>query len=87
MRRRLGVTEIILLKSIKKNEKSTVNHELVRNNELSVPVIILKKDFCLQNEEKKICGLGWIIFIPVIFQKHRKNCECCPGHYMSTSVY
>ena len=19
--------------------------------------------------------------------KHRKNCECCPGHYMSTSVY
>ena len=20
-------------------------------------------------------------------QKHRKNCECCPGHYLSTSVY
>ena len=19
--------------------------------------------------------------------KHRKNCECCPGHYLSTSVY
>ena len=21
------------------------------------------------------------------FPKHRKNCECCPGHYLSTSVY
>ena len=21
------------------------------------------------------------------FKKHRKNCECCPGHYLSTSVY
>ena len=21
------------------------------------------------------------------FRKHRKNCECCPGHYLSTSVY
>ena len=20
-------------------------------------------------------------------EKHRKNCECCPGHYLSTSVY
>ena len=20
-------------------------------------------------------------------RKHRKNCECCPGHYLSTSVY
>ena len=20
-------------------------------------------------------------------KKHRKNCECCPGHYLSTSVY
>ena len=20
-------------------------------------------------------------------RKHRKNCKCCPGHYMSTSVY
>ena len=19
--------------------------------------------------------------------KHRKNCECCPGYYLSTSVY
>ena len=22
-----------------------------------------------------------------ISKKHRKNCECCPGHYLSTSVY
>ena len=21
------------------------------------------------------------------FKKHRKNCECCPGQYLSTSVY
>ena len=20
-------------------------------------------------------------------KKHRKKCECCPGHYLSTSVY
>ena len=24
---------------------------------------------------------------PSCFRKHRKNCECCPGHYLSTSVY
>ena len=70
MRRRVGVSEIILLKSIIRTEKSKVNHELVRGNELSVPVMILKKGFCLQNEEKKICGLGWIISIPVVFQKN-----------------
>ena len=23
----------------------------------------------------------------VLKMKHRKNCECCPGHYLSTSVY
>ena len=23
----------------------------------------------------------------LIKNKHRKNCECCPGHYLSTSVY
>ena len=45
MRRRLGVSEIISLKSIKRTEKSIVNHGLARNNELSVPVIILKKRF------------------------------------------
>ena len=22
-----------------------------------------------------------------VCKKHRKNCECCPGHYLSTSVY
>ena len=22
-----------------------------------------------------------------IKRKHRKNCECCPGHYLSTSIY
>ena len=70
MRRRVGVSEIILLKSIIRTEKSKVNHELVRGNELSVPVMILKKGFCLQNEEKKICGLGWIIFISIIFLKN-----------------
>ena len=26
----------------------------------------------------------WLLFW---FKKHRKNCECCPGHYLSTSVY
>ena len=23
----------------------------------------------------------------VFYSKHRKNCQCCPGHYLSTSVY
>ena len=22
-----------------------------------------------------------------LWRKHRKNCECCPGHYLSISVY
>ena len=22
-----------------------------------------------------------------IFQKHRKNCECCPGHYLIVDHY
>ena len=25
--------------------------------------------------------------IPIRSKKHRKNCECCPGYYLSTSVY
>ena len=25
--------------------------------------------------------------LTILFEKHRKNCECCPGHYLSTSVY
>ena len=31
--------------------------------------------------------LDWFIEIFVWNLKHRKNCECCPGHYLSTSVY
>ena len=27
------------------------------------------------------------LFRPMIIKKQRKNCECCPGHYLSTSVY
>ena len=34
--------------------------------------------------------LNWRFF-PTLYKrlkhKHRKNCECCPGHYLSTSVY
>ena len=26
-------------------------------------------------------------FFVIFYTKHRKNCECCPGHYLSTSVY
>ena len=29
--------------------------------------------------------LWW--FNHTLSKKHRKNCECCPGHYLSTSVY
>ena len=27
------------------------------------------------------------ILLCCMLYKHRKNCECCPGHYLSTSVY
>ena len=66
------ISGCIRIRSIKITEKSTVNHVLAGNNELSVPVIILKKGFCLQNDEKKICGLGWIKSIPVILQKNEE---------------
>ena len=29
----------------------------------------------------------WYIVLDDHWSKHRKNCECCPGHYLSTSVY
>ena len=32
-----------------------------------------------------ICYRILKIVAPIL--KHRKNCECCPGHYLSTSVY
>ena len=32
--------------------------------------------------------VGWLVFFHCgTEQTHRKNCECCPGHYLSTSVY
>ena len=33
--------------------------------------------------------LYWDNFLTMVkfLAKHRKNCECCPGHYLSTSVY
>ena len=36
-----------------------------------------------------ICFILTPVFGPcfLINIKHRKNCECCPGHYLSTSVY
>ena len=39
----------------------------------------------LQHETRStICGTH---VQAILNQKHRKNCECCPGHYLSTSVY
>ena len=36
-----------------------------------------------------ICFILTPVFVPcfLINIKHHKNCECCPGHYLSTSVY
>ena len=34
----------------------------------------------------KDCRALLLILIEKV-SKHRKNCECCPGHYLSTSVY
>ena len=34
----------------------------------------------LDRSESGLRNQRWI-------SKHRKNCECCPGHYLSTSVY
>ena len=34
-------------------------------------------------------GIGHIVSVNIntIVEKHRKNCECCPGPYLFTSVY
>ena len=33
-----------------------------------------------EKEDSEVCD-------PFSVKKRRKNCECCPGHYLSTSVY
>ena len=40
---------------------------------------------CLLCHHKKLLNLAWCD--SGWFYKHRKNWECCPGHYLSTSVY
>ena len=42
-----------------------------------------KKTFGFQNQLK----IARVNNDKTLLRKHRKNCECCPGHYLSTSVY
>ena len=41
-------------------------------------------------EEKRIFSIkACTNLLPIsdMLSKHRKNCECCPSHYLSTSAY
>ena len=48
-------------------------------------------DLWVYNAENRFVGLSNITTLLVKGVrgklKHRKNCDCCPGHYLSTSVY
>ena len=47
--------------------------------------LISLSQFC--SPLKKYFPSSNVISILFLLSKHRKNCECCPGHYLSTSVY
>ena len=75
---------------------STIISWLSRKSQILGPSSQLKKYFaCLWREkaEMNIVGIANTVFesLPQTHNhswlKHRKNCECCPGHYLSTSVY
>ena len=40
-----------------------------------------KEEVAARPDQKK----SW--FLLFYKKKHRKNCECCPGHYLSTSIF
>ena len=42
-------------------------------------------EFPYHSSDRNINGAKNLCWVSTI--KHRKNCECCPGHYLSTSVY
>ena len=53
-------------------------HRTLNNNILQLMIKFMKK-----NHIKK-CTLYFEI---VYIKKHRKNCECCPGHYLIVNHY
>ena len=63
---------------------------MMSNHPLVIVLHMCREIFtCIHRKEQ----LGEFIVIVYVYwwylytKKHRKNCECCPGHYLSTSVY
>ena len=51
----------------------------------SVEVVVVKMKNC--HFETSLVTKNYLLQSVLFSSKHRKNCECCPGHYPSTSVY
>ena len=67
------------------------HEELLKN--FKWKYLLLQSCWCLN--DTKNCSNPWKANIDMtgkcirleLIDKHRKNCEWCPGHYLSTSVY
>ena len=58
----------------------------VRNMSGGIPVSQDYKSDLLLIKKNHFPWFRWLVRF-TLYSKHRKNCECCPGHYLSTSVY
>ena len=56
-------------------------------NQLFFQIMGSQKTLHIKGDGSKGDLVRNIILKMTWIEKHRKNCECCPGHYLSTSVY
>ena len=64
---------------------SAILSQVVGNPKVLLPKIIHEMSFI----HDKFCPFrqSFVLLNGQFVWKHRKNCECCPGPYLSTSVY
>ena len=59
----------------------------------TIPHMLRKENAQSTSEKQRVAVIAYTCMMekkPTLAnfkKKHRKNCECCPGHYLSTSVY
>ena len=75
------------------------SEELITNTQESVELVeSFKEKKCLSSIEDPIKKVGWEfgnkdilekykVQSPKLILKHRKNCECCPGHHLIVDHY
>ena len=86
-------TLIILQRELKCRLLKSASHLILdsglvkQTTTLLAPPLPSSDDQHLSQQDKKVKCTARFTASTIFFKKHRKNCECCTGHYLSTSVY